>query len=167
MSGVLTHRFWKESEMETGQINGEELLGFDSIFRADDHSYKVVKVPEWGGPVRLASVSAAILIWWSDSKNDITNNNRGFALLLLSMVDKEGNRLAANPLTHPEQFKEQLERLKSRSSLVLSRLIAECYRLSGMSKVAEEMEKNASSETAPSVSPIVSPSASDAGTLSV
>lgn len=44
---------------ETGQTDAVEFLGRAAILAAEDIKYRVVQVPEWGGPVRLRSMTGS------------------------------------------------------------------------------------------------------------
>lgn len=107
------------------------LLSRDQILGADDRTYEVVSTPEWGGEVRLRSLTGSERDEWESSMvrqvgNKTTYNvrNSRAKLIALSAVDGDGQPLFT---------KADVIKLGSKSAAPLDRLFAVCQRLSGIS----------------------------------
>jgi hypothetical protein len=111
------------------------LLTRDAILSVDDTTYAIVPVPEWGGDVRVRSLSGA------DRATIIANYNDGedagkfdLYILALCLVDENGNRMFTV---------KDVDALAKKSSIALIRVTEEAKRISGLSVTAESTaEKN-------------------------
>ncbi len=112
------------------------LLSKEQILAAQDLPTEDVPVPEWGGAVRIRTLSGAERDRWEESrirgrgKDRRTNyENITASLIALCAVDGEGKRLFGEAEVHA---------LGRKSSKVLGRLFDACRRLNGLSD--EEVE---------------------------
>jgi hypothetical protein len=124
------------------------LLSADDVLAADDRRYDIVDVPEWGGKVRIRSLSAAEALEWAD-KNEKAPNTAGVRMVLISACDGDGKLIFTD---------RHIEALKGRSNKAMKRLVQRALDLNGFSddekaKMAAEQAKNDSGETADAVSP--------------
>jgi hypothetical protein len=109
-----------------------EILGRDAILGASDINYETVEVPEWGGRVRVKSLTgkerdtfeAGIVS--ADGKRAELVNVRA-KLVALTVVDEEGRRL----------FSEgDVEALGSKSAAALDRVFTAAQKLSALGQAA-------------------------------
>lgn len=102
-------------------------LNRDAILGASDLPVEEVEVPEWGGSVFLRSMTGSERDQWemrihNNGPENISNIRA--SLLVLTLVDKDGNRL----------FKDKdIEALGAKSSSVLSRLFDVARKLNALS----------------------------------
>ena len=117
------------------------LLSKDQILGADDRSYRDVDVPEWGGNVRIGTMTAAerdafeasMLPEKGKKQSDKMANFRA-RFVARCVVDEEGK-----PLFDQADIVE----LGRKSANVLSRLFDECRELNGMTQEdVSELEGN-------------------------
>lgn len=132
------------------------LLGREAIAAAVDTVYEEVEIPEWGGSVRVKSLSAterdafeATLVATEGKKNRTNLVNIRAKLVAACLVDALGARIYADPSVGVNE-------LGQRNGAAMDRIFTVCQRLSGMSqKDIEELEKNSLpglSESSPSIS---------------
>lgn len=78
------------------------LLTKDQIFAADRRKFEDVKVPEWGGSVRLQELSASERDLWESEQITVSSDGSGAKfnpkhararLIARSLVDENGKRL--------------------------------------------------------------------------
>lgn len=107
------------------------LLSRDQILGADDRTYEIVTCPEWGGDVRLRSLTGSERDEWENSlvrqvgnKRTLSVRNMRAKLIALSAVDADGQ-----PLFTPAD----VIKLGSKNAAPLDRLFEACQRLSGLS----------------------------------
>lgn len=108
-----------------------QLLTRDSILSADDFSYEIVEVPEWGGSVRIRGLSGeerdqleARMVRVQGQKTELnTDAFRNFraAFLAMSIVDQDGKRLFTD---------RDVEALGRKSSRAVQRVFNACQKLS-------------------------------------
>lgn len=100
------------------------MLTRDSILAAKDFDFQDVEVPEWGGTVRLRGLSAAERDNFEATLAQTQDlSNLRSRLVVLSLVDDEGNRL----------FKDsEAKELGEKNALVIMRLFEIVRDLSGM-----------------------------------
>lgn len=118
------------------------LLSRDAILNAKDRATKDVDVPEWGGSVRVRTMSGTERDNWegtiaamTDKSGKLTKfDNLRAKLVALTVVDGEGNRL----------FKDDdIKALGKKSAAALDRVFAAAQSLNGMSNAdIEELTKN-------------------------
>ncbi len=119
------------------------LLTAAQILERDDAQYEDVPVPEWGGSVRLRSLSGTERDAFAKSITRVTGKGKGEAteiitegmqakLVARSAVDDKGARLFTD---------EQAEALGKKSAAVLDRLFMAAQRLSALTQ--DEVDKKA------------------------
>jgi hypothetical protein len=139
-----------------------DLLSKDDIFGRDDRQYETVPVPEWGGSVRLRSLTGAERDEWEGSllrqvgrKTQTDTRNMRAKLVQLSAVDENGQQLFG---------KGDVIKLGNMNAAALDRLFEACQRLSGLDdedvKELEEGFGNGQSAPSTSASPSLSASPS-------
>jgi hypothetical protein len=106
------------------------LLTRDLIDGADDLPYEDVPVPEWGGTVRLRTLTGserdefeASVVSQNGTNRRVNLKNVRARLVSLCLVDEEGNRLYTNT---------DVAKLGKKSAKVLDRLFDKAQKLSGL-----------------------------------
>ncbi len=109
-------------------------MGFltrDQILEAEDRSFETVQCPEWGGDVRLRSITGTqrdryeqslMSTNGADRKMNLTNAR--VKLIVLCAVDESGRALFTS---------EDLNALGRKNAAPIDRLFDVCRKLSGMS----------------------------------
>lgn len=106
-----------------------------SILQAEDFVYDEVDCPEWGGTVRIRSLSGAqrvVLKKAIDAERDDVDET----LCVMAIVDEDGNRILK---------REQIAELSKKNTAVLTRIAIRVLEISGMrnrKKAIEDAEKN-------------------------
>lgn len=123
------------------------LLTKKQILDADDIKYVVVPVPEWGGDVRVKSLTGAER---SDFESqvfeqrgeDVKANFKNYQvkLLVLAIVDEEGNQIFSE---------SDVDILSVKSASAISRVFSAAQKLSGLRKEDIDDLTKKSSETLP------------------
>lgn len=107
------------------------LLSRDQIFAADDRTYEYVPVPEWGGTVRVRSLTGkerdqfeASLI---DKKTGQASKfaNARARMVVMTVVDEHGNRMFST---------DDINQLGAKSAGALDRVFDAARKLSGMTE---------------------------------
>lgn len=117
------------------------LLNKAAIFSQDDRKYEDVEVPEWGGSVRIRSLTGTerdeyeeSLLSQRNGKAKAVLRNYRAKLVALSAVDESGA---------PLFDRADVMRLGNSNSAALDRLYEACQRLSGLSdEDIEELTEN-------------------------
>lgn len=117
-----------------------KILTKDQIFKADDLKTEVIEIPEWGGAVRVATMTGAgrdafeRSVWGADGQSRDLNNLRA-KMVAATVVDDRGRLLFDSV--------EDVERLSVKSGAALDRIFAVARRLNRISpEDMEELEKN-------------------------
>ncbi|MGW1278012.1 hypothetical protein ACWD4V_13810 [Streptomyces tsukubensis] len=120
------------------------LLTADEIDSADDRTFEDVPVPEWGGTVRIMSMSGtdrnsyqqSMVVMGPDGKpKEVRLEQQLARLLARCLVDESGRRLYVTD--------KQIQSLGRRDGAVLERLAAIAKRVSKLGKDSvEEAEGN-------------------------
>ena len=122
------------------------LLNFDDIVASQDKEYQDVDVPEWGGTVRIATMSGEDRDRWELSMMQADDTSeRGFKLnfdaysrvrlVAMCLVDDNFNRIFVT--------KEQIERLSQKSGKVMDLLYDVAQRVNGITESdIDDLEKN-------------------------
>lgn len=100
------------------------MLNKDQILSADDFASRDVEVPEWGGSLRLRSLSARDRDHFEAQfaqSQDLTNIRS--RLVVLAIVDEEGNRIFSDA---------EAKALGEKSGLVVDRLFDIVREMNGM-----------------------------------
>lgn len=114
------------------------LLSKENIDKADDRKTIDVEVPEWGGTVRVATMSATARDSWeysmSDTKGKLNPVNIRAKLVAACLVDINGELL----------FKEKdIPGLGKKSAKALDRIFAKAQKLNGIGDAeVEDLAKN-------------------------
>jgi len=112
------------------QADLDGLVTLDEIAATADVEYRIV--PAWNGNVRIQSLSAGDLIEWSSASEGEAKRTAGLRLIVKSLVDKNGTRIANDK--HIALF-----RLKSHK--VTENIVREILRLNDLRTKAEEETK--------------------------
>lgn len=109
-----------------------ELLSRDAIMSVDDMDYEIVDVPEWGGKVRVRSMTGserdafeASLVKGTGKQQRVSVENIRAKLVALTVVDMEGNRIFND---------KDITFLGRKSAAALDRVYEVSARLSKISK---------------------------------
>ncbi|MGM0409188.1 MAG: hypothetical protein ACQEQF_00380 [Bacillota bacterium] len=123
-----------------------KFLGRDEILGADDKDVKVVDVPEWGGKVRVSTITAEKRDKFEASMFQIRNfgtknqkaeykqENLRARLVAYTVVDEDGNRIFSE---------NDIKKLGEKSAKALDRVFEVAQELNGISdEDVDEMTKN-------------------------
>lgn len=106
-------------------------LSREAILEADDTRYETVACPEWGGDVRLKSISGAkrdqyeaSLVEERGASRKMNLRNARAKLIILTAVDETGRQLFTS---------EDLRQLGNKNAAPLDRLFDAARKLTGMS----------------------------------
>lgn len=124
-----------------------QYLSRDAILAVDDVQFEDVEVPEWGGKVRVKSLTGrerdaleASMIQGKGKNANVNLNNLRAKLVARSIVDEGGKRVFSD---------DDIAALGAKSAAALTRVYEVAQRLSGITQEdVDELTKN--SETAPS-----------------
>lgn len=116
------------------------LLNKEQILKADDRRFEEVSVPEWGGEVRISSLSGAERDRWEASLAKVGKDgqpqpnlvNMRARLVALAIVDEEGRRVFTD---------NDVLALGGKSSRALQRVFEAASELSGIEDDAVEKVK--------------------------
>lgn len=113
------------------------LLSRDAILNAEDRAFEEVDCPEWGGTVRLRSITGAERDRFEQSMMEQRGNSRTVnlanaraRLVALCAVDADGAQLFSS---------EDIRALGRKNAKPLDRLFDACQRLAGLSE--EDVKK--------------------------
>lgn len=119
------------------------LLNREEILKSQDRAYKDVNCPEWGGKVRVQSLTGAERDQFEESilgkkgkdgTREVVTKNLRAKLVALTAVDKDGKLLFSM---------DDVTVLGEKNATPLDRLFAVAQKLSGISKDdVDEMVKN-------------------------
>ena len=110
----------------------QKYLSAEEIFAVQDIETVEVKVPEWGGIVRLRSLSGEEAFTFA-KLIEKDKSSGAVQVLLLSAVDANGSQLFTS---------EDLDKLKKKSLHAIMRLQKEALRINGLTEEAVEATKN-------------------------
>lgn len=118
------------------------LLSRDAILTVDDRKYEEVDVPEWGGKVRIRSLTGrefddfqtSILIEKKDGTRKTRTENLRVRLIVRCIVDEEGQQVFGE---------DDIRQLGKKSIRPIERIFTACQKLLGMTDDdVEEMTKD-------------------------
>ena len=111
------------------------LLTAENILAAEDFVYDIIECPEWGGEVRVRSLSGgqrSTLKKAIDAGRDDIDET----VCVMAIVDNDGNRIFTQ---------QQIAALSKKSTSVISRIAIRVLEISGMrdhEKAVKDAEKN-------------------------
>ena len=115
-----------------------EFLTLQQIVDADDMDFEVIEVPEWGGKVKLGSMTAGdrdayeVAIYRSREKGGEE-----------AALENVRSRLVAAALIEPKVSKGQVVKLAKKNARIVNQLFDAARRLNGISaEDAAELEGN-------------------------
>jgi hypothetical protein len=127
------------------------LLSKDEIFSADDRRFEIVKVPEWGGEVRVRSLTGRE----RDEFESTTYNTKGgkvkenfdnfrARLIAKCVVDEDGKLVFTN--------RAEIAMLGNKSAAALQRIFNKCQELNGLTnedveELTEDFEEEGSGDS--------------------
>lgn len=120
-------------------------LTAEQILSADDFRYADVDVPEWGGTVRITTMSASQRDYLSRVVKDKGESEATEYMLLMCIVDENGDRILK---------REHLEKLKKKNAAPITRIVKAIGELSGDKESNIESAEKNSAETMIEDSPI-------------
>lgn len=132
----------------------DEFLSLDAIADAKDVDYVVVDLPEWGGSLRLGSVSGESVTLFREmlERDPNASNDAVWNMVAQCLVDGQGNRLVRTD----EDRRRTITVLKRKDVRVTDRIIDAMYELLGI-RLKGAAPKNVSGEEASASSPTPSP----------
>jgi hypothetical protein len=136
--------------MEAAEAKTRKILTIDDIFEVKDTRFLEIEVPEWGGSIRVAALSAGDMIDFVESNSGPAQKTAGIRLIILSLVDEQGNRIGKP---------EMIERFRKRDTRAMNRVVDALMELNDMNlseKAIKKMlgvEKNVSSGVENGASP--------------
>lgn len=127
----------------------DKTLSVDDVLNAKDVRYDLVDVPEWGGKIRIASLSAGDVIEWLELNNDgVRGRAAGIHLILKAWVDDAGKHIGN--VAH-------VEALRKKDAQASGRVVNAIMAMNGLSpKKPGEERKNDLSEAVTASSPTIS-----------
>lgn len=113
-----------------------KFLTAESILKAEDFSYAELEIPEWGGSVRLRSLSGGqrSIINQRVQARDLENLEE--MLTVMGCVDEDGNRIFTN---------KDIDALKKKSNAPITRIAKKIMEISGIgteTAAVDEAKKN-------------------------
>lgn len=111
------------------------LLTAESILAAEDFVYDIVECPEWGGEVRVRSLSGAQRATLKKAV-EAGQDNIDETICVMAIVDQDGNRIFTQ---------QQIAALSKKNTSVISRIAIRVAEISGMrdrAKAVKDAEKN-------------------------
>lgn len=110
-------------------------ISLDDLMRAPDHKTIEVEVPEWGGFVRLRTLTAAEREAWEQGGKDDFESHQFYAkFVALCMVDEAGKRIVPD---------DQIEFFSRKASGPMKRVFDAAQELNGLGLGARDAAKNA------------------------
>ena len=116
-------------------------LSAESILNADDFRYEDVDCPEWGGTVRVRSLSGGQRSIITQKVQDKELEELEELLVVMGCVDENGERIFTN---------KDIEKLKKKANTPIARISRKIMGLSGIGNAVEAVEdakKNSSTMT--------------------
>lgn len=119
------------------------LLSRDDILKAEDRKYETIPVPEWGGDVRLRTLTGRERDEFEASTVETNKKGQQRAnlvnirarLVSLCLVDDDGNRMFTE--------RRDIILLGEKSAAALERVFSKCNEMNGLSdKDVEELAEN-------------------------
>lgn len=118
------------------------LLTREDILNADDLPYKEIEVPEWGGNVRIRTMTGAeraafektVYDIGDDNKLEMDRDNYRHKLISFCLVDEDNNRIFTD---------RDIEALAKKSAKAINRVFDIAQEMNGLTRESQErIEKN-------------------------
>lgn len=106
-------------------------LTADSILTAEDFSYADVDVPEWGGTVRVRSLSGGQRSIITQRVRDNNTEDLEELLIVMACVNEDGGRIFTN---------QDIPALKKKVNSAISRVAKKIMEISGIGNAAEAVD---------------------------
>ncbi|MBQ4514389.1 MAG: hypothetical protein II969_15450 [Anaerolineaceae bacterium] len=106
-------------------------LTAETILNAEDFRYEDVECPEWGGTVRVRSLSGGQRSVITQRVQDKATEDLEELLVVMGCVDETGNRIFTN---------KDIDKLKKKSNTPISRISKKIMELSGIGNAGEMVE---------------------------
>ena len=106
-------------------------LNAESILAAEDFKYAEVECPEWGGTVRVRSLSGGQRAQITQRVNDKQLDELDELLAVMACVDEDGSRIFTN---------KDIAALKKKSAAVVTRIAKKALEISGIGNENGEIE---------------------------
>ena len=107
-------------------------LNAESILAAEDFKYAEVECPEWGGIVRVRSLSGGQRAQITQRVNDKQLDELDELLAVMACVDEDGSRIFTN---------KDIVSLKKKSAAVVTRIAKKVLEISGIGNEAGEVDE--------------------------
>jgi hypothetical protein len=107
-------------------------LNAESILAAEDFKYAEVECPEWGGTVRVRSLSGGQRAQITQRVNDKQLDELDELLAVMACVDEDGSRIFTN---------KDIASLKKKSAAVVTRIAKKVLEISGIGNEAGEVDE--------------------------
>ena len=107
-------------------------LNAESILAAEDFKYAEVECPEWGGTVRVRSLSGGQRAQITQRVNDKQLDELDELLTVMACVDEDGSRIFTN---------KDIASLKKKSAAVVTRIAKKVLEISGIGNEAGEVDE--------------------------
>ena len=107
-------------------------LNAESILAAEDFKYAEVECPEWGGTVRVRSLSGGQRAQITQRVNDKQLDELDELLAVMACVDEDGSRIFTN---------KDIVSLKKKSAAVVTRIAKKVLEISGIGNEAGEVDE--------------------------
>lgn len=106
-------------------------LNAESILAAEDFCYADVECPEWGGVVRVRSLSGGQRSLITQRVQAQDTDELEELLTVMGVVDEDGNRIFTN---------KDIDLLKKKSNTPISRIAKKIMEISGIGNAGEAVE---------------------------
>lgn len=123
--------------------DSERILTVDDVWESDDIEEKVIAVPEWGGSVRIRSLTlqqVALVVKRSSHRNPQTN-------LLERDDDMTAIHTVIEGVIEPKFTIQDVPRLKQRSATSITKIVQAISALGQTSEAFDEAYKSAETES--------------------
>ena len=107
-------------------------LNAESILAAEDFKYAEVECPEWGGTVRVRSLSGGQRAQITQRVNDKQLDELDELLAVMACVDEDGSRIFTN---------KDIASLKKKSAAVVTRIAKKVLEISGIGNEVGEVDE--------------------------
>ena len=114
----------------------EKILSIDDIIAADDKEFATIPGFKAGEVFRIQSLTAGDMIEWSEANEGEAKRTAGLRLIVKSLVDATGKRIATD---------EHIGTLRKKSHRVTEGIVKEILKLNGMT--VKDGKKETDAET--------------------